>query len=314
VCLLLADPFFCLLGSKLYAQTSNYSAQILTLAIRDQQGRFVTDIQPNQIVIKGQGANVHSLELDNEPRRIVLLLDTSGSMGDYKTLSWSNVAHVAVQIALQRKGDDLIELEIFAEKDQILVPLTMDSQLLVRHVEALTSSGRGRTMLGLALREILARRENELRFGDAIILVSDGDRSQEDKTDFAQLRDDLIRAGVRICLIRVQPMMGFGATSGVSDASDFVSDVGGTALNMSSPLEEVHPGDGAHVDPKMIESTAQAAYGFVRTYYRVGVEISEPLHKPRQLRLELVDQQRKSMKHLQLNYPRYLLPLQSSSK
>jgi hypothetical protein len=158
----------------LYAQTSNYSTQIFTLAIRDQKGRFVTDIQPNQIVITGQGANVRRLELDNAPRRIVLLLDTSGSMGNYKSLSWSNVAHVAIQIAFQRKGDDLIGLETFAEKDQILVPLTMDSQSLVKHIEALTSSGRGRAMLGLALREILARRENGLRFGDAIILVSMG--------------------------------------------------------------------------------------------------------------------------------------------
>jgi hypothetical protein len=60
----------------------------------------------------------------------------------------------------------------------------------------------------------------------------------------------------------------------------------------------------------MIESTAKAAYGFVRTYYRVGVETSEPLQRPRKLRLELVDQQKRSMKHVQLNYPRYLLPLQ----
>jgi von Willebrand factor type A domain len=249
VCFLLAAPFFCLLGLTLYAQTSNYSTQIFTLGIRDQQGRFVTDIQPNQIVITGQGTNVRRLELDNAPRRIVLLLDTSGSMGNYKSLSWSNVAHVAIQIALQRKGDDLIGLETFAEKDQILVPLTMDSQLLVKHIEALTSSGRGRAMLGLALREILARRENGLRFGDAIILVSDGDRSEEDKTDFAQLGHDLTRAGVRICLIRVQPMMGFGSTLFVSDASYFVRDVGGTTLNMFSMLEEVHLGDGAHVAP-----------------------------------------------------------------
>jgi hypothetical protein len=261
-------------------------------------------------VITGQGANVQSLELDNTPRRIVLLLDTSGSMGSYRSLSWSNVAHVAIQIALQRKGDDLIGLETFAENHQILVPLTMDSQLLVRHIEALTSSGRGRTMLGLALREILARRENGLKFGDSIILVSDGDRSEEDKTDFGQLGHDLTRAGVRLCLIRVQPIMGFGATSGVIDASNFAKDVGGITLNMFSLLEEAHQGDGAHVASKMIESTTQAAYGFVRTYYRVGVEISEPLQRPRQLRLQLVDQQKRTMKQLQLNYPRYLLPLQ----
>src|SRR5258708_17956812 len=157
VCLLLANPFFSLFGLTLYAQTNTYSTQPLTLAVLDRQGGFVTDIQPNQIAIKGPAASVQLLELDNAPRRILLLLDHSGSMGTYKSLSWSNVAQFAIQFALQRKGDDLIGLDTFAEKDQLLVPFTVDSQLMVRHVKALTSSGRGRTMLGLALSEILAR-------------------------------------------------------------------------------------------------------------------------------------------------------------
>jgi von Willebrand factor type A domain len=314
VCLLLANPFFSLFGLTIYAQTNSYSTQVLTLAVRDRQGRFVTDIQPNQIVIKGQAANVQRLELDNAPRRILLLLDTSGSMGNYKSLSWSNVAQFATQFTLQRKGDDLIGLDTFAEKDQMLVSFTVDSQLVVRHIEALTSSGRGRTMLGLALSEILARREDGLRFGDAIILVSEGDRSDADKTDFTRLRDDITRAGIRICMVRVPPIMGPGATRiEVSDASGFVKDTGGiefNVINVINLLNEVQPFSGSRVDPEKLDSTAQAAYAFARTYYRVGLEVSGPIQKPRQLTLEVLDQQKRSMKHLQLNYPRYLLPVQ----
>ena len=310
MCLLLASPFFSLFGLTIYAQTNSYSTQVFTLAVRDRQGRFVTDIQPNQIVIKGQAANVQRLELDNAPRRILLLLDTSGSMGNYKSLSWSNVAQFAIQFTLQRKGDDLIGLDTFAEKDQMLVSFTVDSQLVVRHIEALTSSGRGRTMLGLALSEILARREDGLRFGDAIILVTDGDRSDADKTDFTRLRDDITRAGIRICMVRVPPIVGTGATRiEVSDASGFVKDTGGTEFDVINPLNEVQPFGGARVDPEKLDSTAQAAYAFTRTYYRVGLEVSGPIQKPCQLTLEVLDQQKK-MKHLQLNYPRYLLPLQ----
>jgi len=65
---------------------------------------------------------------------------------------------------------------------------------------------------------------------------------------------------------------------------------------------------GARVDPETLASTAQAAYAFARTYYRVGLEVSESIQNPRQLTLEVLDEQRKSMKHMQLNYPRYLLP------
>jgi len=65
---------------------------------------------------------------------------------------------------------------------------------------------------------------------------------------------------------------------------------------------------GARVDPETLASTAQAAYAFARTYYRVDLDVSEPIQNPRQLTLEVLDQQGRSMKHLQLNYPRYLLP------
>jgi len=308
VCMLLANLFFSLPGLALYAQTNSYSTQVLTLAVRDRRGLFVTDIQPNQIVVKGQPASVQRLELDNAPRRILLLLDTSGSMGTYKSLSWSNVVQFAIQFTLQRKGDDLIGLDTFAEKDQMLDPFTTDSRLVVRHIQALTSSGRGRTMLGLALSEILARREDGLRFGDAIILVSDGERSDADTTNFAQLRDDLTRAGIRICLVRVPPIMGPGVTAEASNASRFVKETGGIEFNVINPLKEVQPFHGARVDPETLASTAQDAYAFARTYYRVSLEVSGTVPKPRQLTLEVQDQQKRGMKHLQLNYPRYLLP------
>lgn len=307
-CLLLANLFFSLFGLTLHAQTGSHTTQVLTLAVRDRRGQFVKDIQPNQIVIKGQAASVQQLELDNAPRRILLLLDTSGSMGNHKSLSWSNAAQFAIQFTLQRKGDDLIGLDTFAEKDQTLVPLTMDSQLVIKRIKAFTSSGTGRTMMGLALSEILARRENALKFGDTIILVADGERSDADKTNFTQLRDDLTRAGIRVCLVRVPPIMGPGVTTHTTDASRFVNETGGIEFNLINPLNEIEPMSGTRVDSETLASTAQAAYAFAQTYYRVHLEISEPIQKPRQLTLEVSGQQRRTIKHLQLNYPRYLLP------
>lgn len=132
VCSLLASLLFFLPVSVLYAQTNNYSIQVLTLGVQDRRGKFVEDIQPDQIVIKGLAATVQRFELDNAPRRILLLLDTSGSMGNYKSLSWSNVVQFTIRFALQRKGDDSIGLDTFAEKDQALVPFTTDSESLHR--------------------------------------------------------------------------------------------------------------------------------------------------------------------------------------
>ena len=305
---LLAFALFSLSGSSLRAQTSSHPLQILPLGIQDRRGQFVQDIQLNQIVIKGLHIAIRQFEVDKGPRRILLLLDTSGSMGNRNSVSWSNVVQVATHITRQLKQDDLIAVDTFAEKNQILVPFTMDTQLAVRRIRAVPNSGLGRTMLGLALREILGRRENGLRLGDAIILISDGERSQDDRTDFARLGAELTRVGVRICFIRVPPVRDFGVTSNATDISNFVREVGGMELNTASMIQQVWRGDAVRVETEVIDSTAKAAYAFVEAYYRLGLEISEPTVKPIRLQLDVVDRQKKRIRDVQLSYSRYLFP------
>lgn len=302
----LARIFLFLSVASLNTQTHNPSVQLLQLGVQDRKGQFVNDIQSEQIVIAGLTATVQRVEADNSPRRILLLLDTSGSMGNSKSLSWSNVSQFAIRFALLRRGEDSIGLDTFAEKDEVHASFTTDSQSLVRHIEALTDSGMGRTMLGLALNEILARKEGGLRFGDAIILVSDGERSDADKTDFTRLRDDLIHAGIRICLVRVPPIVGPGVTKEASDVGRFVRETGGVEFNIISPLNEVQRFTGARVDPDILASTAQAAYAFAQAFYRLTLELFGPEQKPRQLHLKIVDKRNEALKGLKLSYPRYL--------
>lgn len=290
------------------AQSSSLPIQTLTLGVRDQQGLFVGNIQPEQVAVKGLLASIESLQLDNAPRRILLLLDASGTMGERKTMSWSNVMQFAVRFTLQRKGDDSIGLDAYAEKDEILSPFTRDSQFLVRQAERYAGSGKGRKMLGYALAEVLSRQENGLRFGDVIVLVSSGERSDADKSDFIQIRDELIRKGIRICLVRVPSVLERGALKEVTDISKFVKECGGIELNMTSPMQNVEFGIGVRLDLGAIESTATAAYDFARTYYRLGLKILKPSFKLQKVHLEIVGQQKERMNGLQLNYPAYLVP------
>lgn len=149
-----AGLFLFFLGSGVYAQTSDYPFRVLSLGVQDRRGQFVKDIERDQIVVAAVAATVQGVELDNAPRRILLLLDTSGSMGNHKSLSWSNVVHFATRFALLREGEDSIGLDTFAERDEVQISFTTDSQSVVKHIETLTNSGKGRTMLGLALTEI----------------------------------------------------------------------------------------------------------------------------------------------------------------
>lgn len=292
--------------SSVSAQSSNHPIQLLALGIRDRQGRFVGDIRPEQIVVEGFPASVESLEVDNAPRRILLLLDTSGTMGGRKTVSWSNVTQFATRFALQRQGEDSIGLEAYAEKHEVLSPFTMDFQALIKQIETYAGSGRGRKMLGRALSEILSRQQNGLRFGDVIVLVSSGERSDADKSDFTQIRNGLIRAGIRICLVRVPSVLERGALKEVTDISKFVKESGGIELNMISPMQNIEFGNGVRLDPIKIESTAKAAYDFSRIYYRIGLKIVQPSAKSQILHLEIVGQQKEKIKGLLLSYPGYI--------
>ena len=293
------------------AQSSSLPIQILTFGVRDQQGLFVGNVRPEQVAVEGLPVSIESLQLDNAPRRILLLLDASGTMGGHKTLSWSNVKQFAVRFTLQRKEDDSIGLDAYAEKDEILSSFTRDSQFLITQTERYAGSGKGRKMLGCALTEVLSRQEDGLRFGDVVVLVSSGERSDADKSDFIQIRDDLIRKGIRICLVRVPSVLERGALKEVTDLSKFVKESGGIELNMTSPMQKVEFGNGVRLDPEAIESTAKAAYDFSRTYYRLGLKLIQPTSKLQKVHLEILGQRKERMKRLKLNYPAYLVPVTS---
>jgi len=64
----------------------------------------------------------------------------------------------------------------------------------------------------------------------------------------------------------------------------------------------------ARADRKQIPATARAAYRLVRDVYRVELEVSEPITKPRKLTLEVLDAQGHRLRDVQLLYPRYLAP------
>lgn len=315
LCLFLVNLSFCVPSLYLYAQTTVPTVHVVTLGAYDRGDRLVAEVKPDQIRIKGLPAKVRHVELNESPRRIILLLDTSGSMGNYETfggpmLTWSDAAQTAIQFVLRRQGEDLIELDTFSDKHQILVPFTTDSQFLVRRIEGITNSGKGRTFLGQALAEILASRPSRLRFGDAIVLVSDGEYTLGDKVHLWRLRDEFICAGVRVFLLRVPPMLGYGATLGVGDAADFVTEIGGVELRMSGSRvdQRLAPLPVGNLNPQTINLSAETVYDFVRTLYRVELEVSDPIRKPHKFTLELLDQQGRKMKQIKLNYPRYLLP------
>ena len=72
---------FCLCASPCPTNARAPETHILPVTVVTVEGKPVANLQSHNVHIHGGGAQVKSFSLDIGPRRIVLLLDTSGSMG-----------------------------------------------------------------------------------------------------------------------------------------------------------------------------------------------------------------------------------------
>jgi len=273
-------------------QAQDFSTtHVFPWSVFDREGRFVGGIKPEQIRVKGVPGTVRHLTLETAPRRTILLLDSSGSMGPPNSRSWQDARQFAIEFVSRRQGTEQIAVHSFADGHQVLAGFTTDSQYLIRQIETFAGSGKGRTMLGSALAEILSTIDNGLEFGDAIVLASDGKQSTADKVGLDKLTPEFTRRGLRALLMRVKPWMGFG-TVDTADVGSFVKEIGGIQMGeLRSPAK-----------------AAQDSWNFLRTFYRVELETFKHLQKPNEFSLELLDLHGKKMKKVKGYHPGHILP------
>ena len=124
---------------------------------------------------------VKSVELENTPPRVVLLVDTSGSMN-----TRVNATIDAAEGVLSSMPDSLqVGLAFFSVDTIPVVPPTTDRKVLIFQLESLRknhASFRGDTALWSALIRG-AKIFKTPRTGDAIYLVSDGGENKSTETE-----------------------------------------------------------------------------------------------------------------------------------
>lgn len=181
-----------------------------------------------QVAVDGRSVPVLSLSKENLSPRIVLLVDTSGSMGDAGT-TWGN-SLLAVGFALDSlPPHSPVALVTFSEK--IDITGFGDPEQIRRKLLALKQTKpHGRTALYDSIKQAV-RLFGAPQFGDAVYIVSDGGeniRPEERK----QVAGELVRHGIRAFAFIVQQPAG-GARSpeqrtGTPDLADFAKLTGGS--------------------------------------------------------------------------------------
>lgn len=345
----LADAFvllFCLGALPCSTNAQAPEMHILPVTVVTADGKPVTNLQSHNVHIHGDGVHVKSFSLDAGPRRIVLLLDTSGSMGtndDGKPRLAIASELMNLFLGIVPAGDSLA-LYQFADSPREVVAFTHDAAAIRQAISSIPPDRErdmvGRTNIRDALNAILTNPQESLVFGDSIVIFSDGEwNSDEDKRrSLASLASALVQDGIRIFLVLAQeksaisselqtastginqvvpapghlplqnPSMGitFDYGSRIVDSESFVDAVGG---------ESFAPADQSNV----LQSTTvfrsddlgqrmKSLCAAVQSAYRLELEVSGPLRSKKRLHLNLVDGRGKPLHNVVVLSPEFVYP------
>jgi VWFA-related protein len=113
----LASAVFMLITAASPAQEMDCSTRTLPVSVRDAQGVPIHGLLPSdfEAKIRGKPAQILSITPDSRPHRVVILLDTSGSMaGDMFSRRWQMVSTLALDAASASGPETQAALLLFA--------------------------------------------------------------------------------------------------------------------------------------------------------------------------------------------------------
>jgi Mg-chelatase subunit ChlD len=224
-----------------------------------------------------------SLSLDTSTRRIVLMLDSSGSMeASPQKAGWGIALPVAGYAVDVMPSTALTALVTFSDKLQRQANDFQNPQVVGTQVQHLIDQRpKGRTLLFDAIHQVVTE-FTELRWGDAIYVVTDGDDNKS-TISHTKLRRELIARGIRVFAFLVVWPGGSLNQEGVIGASrmeDLAEFTGGDVVRVSAS-------DLAAQNRAKLNKSASHIVREVESVYRMELGIS-PVERAAGVRVSLV--------------------------
>jgi hypothetical protein len=251
---------------------------------------------------------VSSVQLEHTPPRVVLLVDTSGSM-DTRV----NATIDAAEGVLSSMPNNIQVGLAFFSIDTIPVILpTTDRKVLIFQLESLRkdqASFRGKTALWSALIQGAKILETP-RTGDAIYLVSDGGENKSAESEKSVLTV-LTRAGIRLFTFILTSADSRSRTpeelDGPSEIQKLVVATGGTSIVTTEnnlPYSARAIFTDRNGGPTQLGLSVSQQLNQLLRFYRVQITLPEPVDKPREWKLRFIG----NGKNIVLTYPKMLPP------
>lgn len=300
----------------------------IPLGIYERDGSLLAEVSAQNLRLKNRGISIRKLEMDVRPRRILVLLDVSGSMlGMGIDDSWTNAKLFLNEFLRQAPSKSAVGLCLFAERLEPVVALTEDIQEIQRRAESLpefkervrkASAGKY-TRLWDAMQEAVTLHEDKLRFGDAVVVVSDGLDDSSIRTDRTSVLTMLAAKGIRTIYLdfslpfeaglEVTARTPRGATVGEYRERILVQPLQNEGVFYLDAWSEVPMDLRPRMNARAIQRAAEISHRVVSSFYRLELEFPGPLTKPWKLSLELLRGDGNKRWDVFLTYPRRMPPL-----
>ena len=285
------------------AQSEKFTQRTLIVNVRDMKGNFVSSLGLENFRAHKIGVGISAVRRAERKRRVVIVLDTSGSMASAPIPVVSRFT--AGELVHSLPGEPEFALVVFARKVEGTVPFGHSRKEVLSAIdEATLLEHKGQTSLWDALScamDLL----NPAQIGDAVVVVSDGGDSTS-STSRDKLKMTYISAGVRV--FAFEPKVGITVSSpsgpvqfqteeeilGIDNLRDFATVTGGAAVTI-----EENNGPHLFTMTHMLEDQ-------ISQYYLLDVRVPESLKKTGQLKLEVVDPLGTNRKDVKVIVPQYL--------
>jgi hypothetical protein len=225
-------------GSQL-AQTDPCVRRSIPVNVVDDRGQLVTGLTENNFMgsIHHQPVKVISVRPDGKARRVLIVLDASGSMTDEKRL-WHLYLAVGRNLITPIPEGTLVGLMVFSSKIEGNIPLTTSRKSLQDELARLDPGTRAlpkglrQTALWDALETAASEFDNPQQ-GDAIFAITDG-ADNASKTSEKSLGEELLNRGIRLFTFSVDRSAGPTPeeTNGPANLVELTEVTGGYALRL----------------------------------------------------------------------------------
>jgi len=294
----------------------------------DERGIPIRGLRQDNFRAKSQGHEIQlvSLSFAEGPRRIVVLLDSSGSMsGERDNGRWNAARGAAVEFANSASPGARLSLITFADDVEERAGLSLDRHEILGWLSGSQASNRKLVKGRTALYEALLTAAKELdppQPGDAIFVITDGEENASKVTSSQVM--NILRgklAGIRLFSFLLPGLVPASPESPFEESRkrlrEMIRESGGFEVELTPYTPDI-PEHVTWVRPttslydnrakSFIKTSANVLNLQISSFYLLTLKLPDDMTKPKGWKLELVDSYGPSQKEVTLTYPGHLTP------